>query len=512
MAPVKPHAVLECAVLAAILVWLHVAKNSPLTLSMLVSLPSVFMGQAAWDAHGHLGLRWRSGASCGLVAGGFLGPVVISSASLSPIDGIAALVAVWVSALGALQSRVAFFTALLFIMLSAAILAPVAMATPWETVGHTLLWLMFGPALPCLLPHGMTPGEALAAGTGLVLLAGEWAVAIAAPGTIQPITAFCLVASGGAGIIGFTLGILSNYLAFKPPGVRAMVFFGLCLVYGLGICWPLLSYMSQQPNPMRWFMEFFTGTPARPFLVLYWVVLFLIAVGVVVMTASERRKNNIPCRGRVVAMSHPGSVHHRIKIIRIRKAFHALAVAAYVPGLVCEPGLLRLASAGALALFVLLECCRALNVPPLARSLEAGLRPFVDSRDSGRLILTHIYLLLGLSAPIWLAARQSDTAHGRLASLAPYAGVLSVGLGDAVAALAGSSLGRIHWPGTSKTLEGTTFSLLTQLALALVILGPSLDVVLPLAASLGLVCLLEAFTEQIDNMLLPLYLFALFTV
>uniref|UniRef100_A0A8C4R0V5 dolichol kinase n=1 Tax=Eptatretus burgeri TaxID=7764 RepID=A0A8C4R0V5_EPTBU len=196
-------------------------------------------------------------------------------------------------------------------------------------------------------------------------------------------------------------------------------------------------------------------------------------------------------------------------IIRIRKAFHALAVAAYVPGLVCEPGLLRLASAGALALFVLLECCRALNIPPLARSLEAGLRPFVDSRDAGRLILTHIYLLLGLSAPIWLAARQSDTGDS---SLAPYAGVLSVGLGDAVAALAGSSLGRIHWPGTSKTLEGTTFSLLTQLALALVILGPKLDVVLPLAASLGLVCLLEAFTEQIDNMLLPLYLFALFTV
>ncbi len=78
--------------------------------------------------------------------------------------------------------------------------------------------------------------------------------------------------------------------------------------------------------------------------------------------------------------------------------------------------------------------------------------------------------------------------------LCVYSGVLCVGVGDAMAALAGSLLGRTKWPGqllhcvcvcmcvwtksvgTTKTLEGTLMSVLSQLCalLAITLIGTRL--------------------------------------
>lgn len=47
-----------------------------------------------------------------------------------------------------------------------------------------------------------------------------------------------------------------------------------------------------------------------------------------------------------------------------------------------------------------------------------------------------------------------------------YSGVLALGVGDSVAAVSGTLVGRHKWPGTSKTFEGTFMSVLCQLIVA----------------------------------------------
>jgi len=55
------------------------------------------------------------------------------------------------------------------------------------------------------------------------------------------------------------------------------------------------------------------------------------------------------------------------------------------------------------------------------------MKHFVDERDtSGSLILTHVYLLLGCSLPLWLDSQFV------LHPMAAFTGLLIVGVGDAV--------------------------------------------------------------------------------
>ena len=105
----------------------------------------------------------------------------------------------------------------------------------------------------------------------------------------------------------------------------------------------------------------------------------------------------------------------------------------------------------------------------LFRSLGQPLRQllslFLDERDSGPLILTHVYLLVGMSLPIWLFPGPCSP-KGILpgaGGLVPYAGVLAVGVGDTVASMFGSTMGEIRWPGTKKTMEGTATSVFAQI-------------------------------------------------
>lgn len=43
-----------------------------------------------------------------------------------------------------------------------------------------------------------------------------------------------------------------------------------------------------------------------------------------------------------------------------------------------------------------------LRVQPIGGSINDAFQVFVDDRDGGLLILTHVYLLVGLSLPIWI--------------------------------------------------------------------------------------------------------------
>lgn len=45
---------------------------------------------------------------------------------------------------------------------------------------------------------------------------------------------------------------------------------------------------------------------------------------------------------------------------------------------------------------------RLYRIGPFGESIHSALEVFLDDKDSGPLILTHVYLLLGLAVPLWL--------------------------------------------------------------------------------------------------------------
>jgi dolichol kinase len=98
--------------------------------------------------------------------------------------------------------------------------------------------------------------------------------------------------------------------------------------------------------------------------------------------------------------------------------------------------------------------------------------------------------------------------YGSGKDLVCLSGIACVGLGDAFASIVGSYLGRRHWPGSRRTLEGSlAMAVATGLPLAYLARGWT-DRALLVVSSLA-VAALEAYTHQMDNLFLPLFFMAL---
>jgi len=98
---------------------------------------------------------------------------------------------------------------------------------------------------------------------------------------------------------------------------------------------------------------------------------------------------------------------------------------------------------------------------------------------------------------------------------APFSGIVTIGIGDTMASIVGIYLGRIKWPQTSKTVEGTLAGILSCVVFSF-ILSAWCPAHLALTGwqlvmyffALALAGLMEAHTQQIDNLTVPLYLFS----
>ena len=104
----------------------------------------------------------------------------------------------------------------------------------------------------------------------------------------------------------------------------------------------------------------------------------------------------------------------------LRKGSHLLAVMLLAPPILLDPGFASLALAAALALFLLAEAVRAPRLRPLGPLLQSFYSAFTDSRDSGELTLTHVFLLLGCAVPVWVvtALAPLPTAPARALAVA----------------------------------------------------------------------------------------------
>ena len=207
----------------------------------------------------------------------------------------------------------------------------------------------------------------------------------------------------------------------------------------------------------------------------------------------------------------------------------------FVPGIALTPAFTSLAFSLAFSVFTFLEYARYFALYPVGAPIHVFFNEFIDSKDSGPVILSHFYLLTGSAGGVWLEG----------SGIKRYSGVLALGIGDALvgfpcasiqysfdrlalqASILGKRLGGTRWPGTNKTLAGTLafvasiyFSarLLVLIGLLRTLFGrpflSSNEISSPSGkTSRYLLCvtltgLLEATSTQNDNLVIPIFFWA----
>ncbi|XP_062224091.1 dolichol kinase EVAN-like [Phragmites australis] len=243
-------------------------------------------------------------------------------------------------------------------------------------------------------------------------------------------------------------------------------------------------------HPFVWIVNYmFTDSHERLALCAYWIC---------VIYASVRRFYSI-------------SKQSKTERILLRKYYHLVAVLIFSPAVIFQPAFLDLAFGAAFGVFLILEMIRIWEIYPLGRAVHQFMNSFTDHRDSEILIVSHFSLLLGCALPKWMSSGLNDRP------LAPFAGILSLGIGDTMASMIGYKYGVLRWSKTGKkTIEGTAAGITSVLAACsiLVSLLASSGYILSqnwlsLLIAVTLSGLLEAYTAQLDNAFIPLVFYSL---
>lgn len=256
-----------------------------------------------------------------------------------------------------------------------------------------------------------------------------------------------------------------------------------------------LAYINVGRNPLLWMMDILFLNHTRKVLILYWTILVTIS-------------------GIVVYWYFSNSNHSRIPKTIVRKIFHIIAVFIYLPAPL-EHQFMSFISALVLVVFLVLEVIRIFRVKPFGDFLDIYFQPFRDEKDAGILILTHIYLLFGLSFPFWMNSSDSVNPFHLLST---YSGVISLGIGDTCAAVFGKLYGQRKWPNGEKTYLGTFSCFISQLIFMLCILWCATNTNVTFVIVFILACVsfstsvLESVSTQIDNVILPIYTFIFLNV
>ncbi|KAJ9445142.1 Dolichol kinase EVAN [Diplonema papillatum] len=195
----------------------------------------------------------------------------------------------------------------------------------------------------------------------------------------------------------------------------------------------------------------------------------------------------------------------------IRKYFHVLALIMFVPTILYHVRFMALAMAVAFSVFIVIEALRMSGVEPIASATSGVMKPYLEEKDKGDAVLTHLHLLLGCAMPVWFVFTAH---HGGLFSarslLSAVSGVAVTGLGDMCASVSGKLFGRHRWFGSHKTVEGSATMLLSIVIFHYWVLWVygfddlSYGSLLRLLLADVFVVVLEAVTDQIDNLVLPL--------
>nr|GEY12587.1 dolichol kinase EVAN [Tanacetum cinerariifolium] len=295
----------------------------------------------------------------------------------------------------------------------------------------------------------------------------------------------------GLAAVKFIQHVLQTFPACASYGEALLVTAGSVVYFGDMSAFTIAKFVQDfSIHPFLWVLKFVFSEPhKRLSLCIYWVA---------VISASVLRFYNI-------------SKNSKIERILLRKYYHLVAVLMFVPALVFQPSFLNLAFGAAFGVFLVLEIIRVWRIWPLGPIVHQFMNAFTDHRDSDLLIVSHFSLLLGCALPIWMSSGFNDRP------LAPFAGILSLGIGDTMASMVGYKYGVLRWSKTGKkTVEGTAAGITSVLA--------ACSALLPLLAATGHMFtqhwlslllavtvsgLLEAYTAQLDNAFIPLVFYSL---
>ena len=206
----------------------------------------------------------------------------------------------------------------------------------------------------------------------------------------------------------------------------------------------------------------------------------------------------------------------------VRKVFHIAIVIVFITGM-SDLHFLSFCSSCTLITFVMIEVrikqfpwlklpinfflqlIRVCKLGPMSNAIEKCFKTFRDEKDRGFLTLTHIYLLIGCALPLWLYPSESRSA------LSVFSGLISVGIGDTAASIVGYLIGRHKWNNSNKSYEGTIAAISCQILVTIWLWSHlyssplnSLQILSIIAVSI-VTAIIEAKTNQVDNLILPLY-------
>lgn len=297
--------------------------------------------------------------------------------------------------------------------------------------------------------------------------------------------------SASAGFLQAGLASLSVFiLAVQQfPWVQtAFGFYAAIVICGTSLVYPLCMMMVNH-EPVSWLLMHCFDTPTRLYLMMSWLALTVAAVAFV------------SCYTRYCTTSSTV----------IRKVFHVVVVLVFIPGVILDPDLMYLASGSTLGMFVLLESIRTLRIPPFGSRIHDAFTMFLDEKDCGVFVLTPVYLFIGCATPLLLF---SGKLQSKEVAMILTSGTISLGIGDTIASVVGSKIGKHKWPGSKKSLEGTAASVVAQFVAYLFLLWVFQVSVLKIGTLLlfSVLCLsayLEALTKQVDNLALPVFVYPL---
>ncbi|CAD5221692.1 unnamed protein product [Bursaphelenchus xylophilus] len=229
----------------------------------------------------------------------------------------------------------------------------------------------------------------------------------------------------------------------------------------------------------------YDGSVTRRCLLLFWLINVFASVAFCVRTAYFVNQ---------VTTSH-------------RKFFHVTVSAVAISGFLYDPPFTVLCGHIVIVFFIILEILRVHRVQPWCHTLDANMLPFLDGQDNRNLVLTPIHLIGGVFAPSLLDFMLCEPSNALRPSY--YSGVITVGVGDACAALIGSNFGRIRWGvKLRKTVEGSAAMLFGQIVAHIALFGLS-EMGLVVVVIYSLSTILEAALDKGDNIVLPIFTFFL---
>lgn len=253
--------------------------------------------------------------------------------------------------------------------------------------------------------------------------------------------------------------------------IRSMLLFSVFLVgFPLGIK-KLLSIEGE--DPLIWIIDYINSSKVRQTILFTWLGSLVFLIPNLLILKSNFTLNTS------------------------RKVWHFLILVLISYPFTLDPEFVKISLSGTIVLFLCVEYLRYLKLEPFGEFLDSRLRSFADFRDDkGPLIISYIYLIVGIATPLLI----SDSPVG----------LIGLGVGDSLASIVGNKWGRTVWPGTGKTMEGTSAFIVSTFLVSVLFkqyLGYFKEIS---SLNLILICTLSGILEGNsllnDNILIPAFM------